>query len=79
MSITKGSCQIEIGSITQTMKVQRILAEAAIPTTVIKKETSGKANKGCSYGLSFSCAQINNVRTVLDRERIRVSEWKIGS
>ena len=75
MSDIKGSCRIEIGSITQAMKVQKILAAAAIPTTVVKKESSGRGTKGCVYGLSFSCAQINNVRIILERERIRVREW----
>ena len=76
MSDIKGSCRIEIGSITQAMKVQKILATAAIPTTIIKKESTGRGSKGCIYGLSFSCLQINNVRTLLERERIRVREWK---
>ena len=75
MSNIKGSCRAEIGSITQAMKAQRVLATAAIPTTVIKKESVGRGSKGCMYGLSFSCVQINNVRTVLERERIRVLEW----
>ena len=41
MSDIKGSCRIEIGSITQAMKVQKILATAAIPTTIIKKNQRG--------------------------------------
>ena len=79
MMDTKRGCGAQIGSITQAMKAQRALAEAAIPTTVIKNEASEKGNKGCIYGLSFSCLQINNVRTVLDHERIRVREWNTGS
>ena len=68
-------CSAAIGSITQAMKAQRALAEAAIPTTVIKYESSGSGNKGCIYGLSFSCSQSNNVQTVLSHERIRVKQW----
>ena len=65
-------CSVQIGSITQAMRAQRALATAAIPTTVIKNDTS----RGCIYALSFSCSQENNVKTVLERERIRVKSWK---
>ena len=70
-----GGCSAAIGSVTQAMNAQRILGEAAIPTTVIKYENTHKTSRGCVYGISFSCAQINNVRSVLSRENVRVKQW----
>lgn len=74
-----GSCSATIGSITQAMKAGRALAEAAIPTTVIKIEGTGRGSGGCVYGISFSCLQANNARSVLEQERIRVKQWNIQS
>lgn len=70
-----GGCKADIGSLTMAMKAQRLLGVAAIPTTVIKINSSSGGIRGCSYGLKFSCPQEYNVRTVLERERIRVKEW----
>ena len=69
------TCSVQIGAITQTMRAQVALGAAAIPSTVIKRDTS----RGCIYALSFSCSQENNVRTVLERERIRVKSWNVGN
>ena len=71
MKISQG-CTATIGSVTGAMRAQNALARAAIPTSVIKEESA----RGCIYSLSFSCVQMNNVRTVLEHERIRVREWK---
>ena len=68
-------CIAEIGSMTQAMKAQRVLADAAIPTTVIKSNSS-KNSKGCAYGLSFVCAQNENVKNVLSSAGVRVRRWK---
>lgn len=68
-----GNCQIELGSMTAAMKAQTALSHAAIPSTVIKLEASSR--HGCSYGLSFSCLQEQNVRTVLSANRISVKKW----
>jgi len=67
-------CSAQIGSITQAMRAQSVLAAAAIPNRVIKNETP----RGCIYALSFSCSQTNNVKTVLAREKIRVKQWNAG-
>jgi len=66
-----GGCYALIGSPTLAMKAQSVLATAAIPVNVIKKETP----RGCVHGISFSCSQTNNVKAVLSRERIRVKQW----
>ena len=67
-------CRIEIGSMTLTMKAQKALSGAAIPTTVIKNDSSF-SSRGCSYGLRISCAQMANARSVLAHEGIRVRKW----
>ena len=73
MRMTAQDCSAAIGSPTQAMKAQKALAEAAIPSTVIKSESSSR--RGCIYGLAFSCEQERNVRFVLDSAGIRVKEW----
>lgn len=73
MRMTAQDCSVAIGSTTQAMKAQRILAEAAIPSTVIKSDSSSR--RGCIYGLAFSCLQERNVKFVLDSAGIRVKEW----
>ena len=73
------ACSAVIGTVTQAMSAQKALAEAAIPTTVIKYESSGKGSRGCVYALSFFCSQSNNVRTVLSHKGIRVKQWNVRS
>lgn len=61
-------CSLQIGSVTQAMKAQAALSAAAIPSEVIKSQSSSR--HGCVYGVSYSCSQENNVRTVLANARI---------
>ncbi|MGM9684364.1 MAG: putative Se/S carrier-like protein [Eubacteriales bacterium] len=68
-------CFAAIGSVTQAMKAQQVLAGAAVPCEVIKSDSSA-SRRGCIYGLKFSCAQENNVRTILNSAKIRVSAWE---
>ena len=73
MTNKHGECSLEAGSVTQAMRIQEALASAAIPSRVIKTNSS---RHGCIYGISFSCAQENNVRTVLSIARIPVKRWE---
>ena len=66
-------CSAELGSVTEAMKAQRVLAAAAIPSEIIKNE--GGRRRGCVFGIGFSCAQANNVRTVLSSARITPKSW----
>lgn len=70
-------CFVELGSVTYAMKAQQALSGAAIPCTVIKRE-SASSRRGCTYGIGFSCVQKNNVKTVLERARISVKQWDEG-
>ncbi len=67
-------CIAEIGSLTQAMRAQKILASAVIPSTVLKLESSSR--HGCAYGISFSCEQETNVRHVLESARMAVKQWQ---
>lgn len=75
---TKG-CSAAIGTLTQAMRGQKLLADAAIPSAVIKYESKGGIPRGCIYGLSFSCAQQGNVRAILLAKGVRVREWRTES
>ena len=68
-------CSVMLGSVTQAMRAQNILGEAAIPTTLIKQDSSQSGSRGCVYGLSYSCSQTKNVKTVLTREKVKVKQW----
>lgn len=64
-----------LGSVTQAMKAQAVLAAAAIPSTVVKWEASSRL-RGCVYGVRFAAPQMNNVKALLLSARIAVKEWR---
>ena len=74
MKETYRDCFAELGSVTYAMKAQQALSAAAIPSAVIKQESSS-SRRGCTYGIGFSCLQKNNVRFVLDAAKISVKRW----
>lgn len=67
-------CTATMTSMTQALRAQQVLANAAIHSSVIKLDSS-LAKKGCAYGLSFQCAQYNNVRTILSSAKINVRQY----
>ena len=69
-----GLCTAVIGSMTQAMRAQTVLSEAAIRAT-LTKISSTKTHNGCAYGVDFPCTQSGNVRTILDRAGVRVREY----
>ncbi len=75
--ISTGLCTAVIGSMTQAMKAQTILAEAAIRAS-LTKISSSKATGGCAYGVDFPCAQSGNVRIILEQAGVRVREYLKG-
>lgn len=76
-SSTGGTCTAVIGSMTQAMKAQSLLADAAIRGGITKISSAGTHN-GCAYGVEFPCTQSANVRTVLERGGVRVREYLQG-
>jgi hypothetical protein len=69
-----GTCTAVIGSMTQAMKAQSVLSEAAIRST-LTKISSSRTHNGCAYGVDFPCTQSGNVRTVLERVGVRVRDY----
>ena len=67
----QGECVAVIGSMTQAMRAQSVLASSAIRTEVIKADSS-QTRRGCAYALSFSCLQEAIVKSVLRDAGIRV-------
>ena len=63
-------CVCVIGSMTQAMRAQSVLATAAIRAEVVKAD-SAQTGRGCAYGVSFSCSQENNVKIILQGAGIR--------
>ncbi|MBQ9784129.1 MAG: DUF3343 domain-containing protein [Clostridia bacterium] len=70
-------CLAVIGSMTQAIRAQRVLAGAAIRAEVVKADTSD-VRRGCAYALSYPCAQGANVRTVLKNGGVRVRAYHGG-
>ena len=73
MKDTLNGCSAEIGSVTQAMRAQNALSAVAIPTKLIKTQSSSR--HGCIYGISYSCSQENNVRAILANANIPVRHW----
>ena len=64
-------CLAVMGSMTQALRAQKVLLDAAVRVDVVKAD-SAHTNRGCAYALSYPCSQENNVRTILSSAGIRV-------
>ncbi len=67
-------CLAVMGSMTQAMRAQKVLAGAAVRAEVVKAD-SAHTRRGCAYALSYPCLQENNVRTILSGAGIRVRDY----
>ena len=67
-------CLAVMGSMTQAMRAQKVLAGAAVRAEVVKAD-SAHTSRGCAYALSYPCPQENNVRTILSSSGIRVRDF----
>lgn len=63
-------CIALIGSVTQAMRAQSVLANAAIRTEVIKADST-ITGRGCAYAILYPCNVEDNVRSVLQAAGIR--------
>ena len=66
-----GVCTLVIGSMTQAMTAQSVLAEAAIRASIVKISSS-RTHNGCAYGLDLPCTQLGNAKAVLGRAGVRM-------
>lgn len=67
-------CLAVMGSMTQTLRAQKVLSEAAVRAEIVKAD-SAHTRRGCAYALSYPCSQENNVRTILSSAGIRVRDF----
>lgn len=59
-----------IGSMTQAMHAERVLADAMIRAEVVKADSSS-TRRGCAYGISYPAEREREVRAILSRSGIR--------
>lgn len=67
-------CIAGLGSVTQAMKAQSILSHEALPTKIIKLDSS-ISKRGCAYGLEYACLYRKNVTKILDSAGIKFEEF----
>lgn len=67
----KSSCVAVIGTVTQAMRAQSVLAKAAIHAEVVKADSVAATSRGCAYALVFPCEVEETVKTVLRNAGIR--------
>lgn len=72
----RGTCTAVLGTTTNALQAQRVLANAAIHSSVTK--ISSMSAKGCAYGITYPCAQERHVRTILSQANITVKKYMGG-
>ena len=70
-------CVAVIGSMTQAMRAQNVLATAAVRTRVVKAD-SFDTQLGCAYAIAFPCAQEIRVRRLLQAAGVRIDRFYGG-
>ena len=68
-------CIFTTGSVTYSLKANRILAENSIPCSTTKISARNN-NRGCIYGIEFACSQKANVIRLLSGAGIDFEEYK---
>ena len=68
-------CVAVIGSMTQAMRAQNVLASAAIRAQIIKAD-SLQGKHGCVYALSYPCSQAGNVKRILSDAGVKVRAYQ---
>ena len=57
-------CVTVVGSMTQAIRAQKVLAMASIRAEIVKADTD-RTQHGCAYALSYSCREEWNVQRLL--------------
>ena len=70
----KERCVAVIGTMTQAMQAQRVLAMASVRVEVIKAESS-QTGHGCAYGIAYPCFQEQSVRNLLYRNGLTIRSF----
>jgi len=66
-------CLISIKNLTAAQMAKKALTREGIYTTIVSVDPT-LTKSGCSYGLSFNCAEGDAVRRVLNRAQINYGE-----
>lgn len=67
-------CTAAMSSITFCMKAQRLLAESGKRSFIVKLDPS-VSKRGCAYGIEFDCQEKQEIRAILSRSNIRVTQY----
>jgi len=67
-------CTAEIGSVTDAMRAQSLLAREGIYCEVIQGDSS-QHRRGCVYAISYDCRQERDLKNVLKSAGIRVRSF----
>ena len=67
-------CTAAMSSLTHCMRAQRLLKEEGFECTIVKLDSS-LTKKGCAYGIEFSCNLKREVRSILSRANLPVSQY----
>lgn len=70
-------CKVIIGSVTESLKAQRLLLKFTIDSSVIKADSS-VSQRGCTYGLEYDCKQGERIKRILYESGINVSKHLKG-
>ena len=68
------SCTAVTGSMTMALKAQRALSRNALRASTVKVSRATQ-DRGCVYGIRFSCDLLGNVKAILDGAGIDVKEY----
>ncbi len=68
---SKTSCFAVIGSLTQAMRAQHVLSDAAVFSNVEKADPT-LTRRGCAYGVRYPCSREEELQAVLRRAGIRI-------
>ena len=71
------SCIAAMNSMTTALSAERALRAAAIRASIVRLDANQTKN-GCAYGITFSCAQLKNVKTILAAAHIPVKRYYGG-
>ena len=71
---THRKCIAAMGSMTATVKAQRVLLDKGIQAEVIALAPED-TRRGCAYGLEFACHLQDETRTALRAARITPSQY----
>lgn len=67
-------CTAAMSSLTHCMRAQRLLLSEGLESTIVKLDSS-LTKKGCAYGIEFSCNLKREVRSILSRANLSVSQY----